>query len=896
MYDSATIPFRRALVLFTSILGSTLPAVASTNASVSESYGKLPLQFEANRGQTHKDVRFLSRGPGYSLYLTADEAVLVLSTPTPDTPRNARDTRRDPKLQGKSVALRMSLVGAARKPQVTGLDELPGKANYFIGKDRSKWRTNAPTYAKVQYRNVYPGIDLVYYGNQRQLEYDFVVAPGADPKTIALRLQGARKLEIDAEGNLVLRTAGGDICQHKPIIYQEIDGVRQAIDGSYVRKGANRVGFQVAAYDTTRPLIIDPVLSYSTYLGGSGGEKGLAIAVDRYGNAYVTGVVSSTDFPTTSGAYQTNFGGGTGLGGGQGFDAFVTKLDPTGSALVYSTYLGGSDDDQGLGIAVDTNGNAYVTGSTFSANFPTTAGSFQPTYGGVTDAFVTKLDPTGSALIYSTYLGGSSGDEGNAIAVDAGGCAYVTGIAGSDFPTTPGAVEAVGAIGAFVTKLDPSGSALAYSTYLGGNRSGSNGSGIAVDAFGNAYVTGFASSGYPTTPGAFQRTFNPPAGVNHPFTSDAFVTKLNPTGTGLVYSTYLGGSEVDFGTGIAVDVDGNAYVTGFTASADFPVTPGPQPLYGGGFDAFVTKLQATGSALAYSTYLGGSGEDRGHGIAVDAHGSAYVTGQTASINFPTTSGAFQTTFGGGNAWFGDAFVTKLNATGLALDYSSFLGGSGDDVGTGIAVDAVGNAYVTGHTWSDNFPTTTGAFQATGAAMINGSANFDAFIAKFGDDASLPAPGTTRSEESAATEIGFWTTYGAETGTFSGGTIVASNVAASTAMFTFTGTAVSWIGVKCNVCGIAAVSIDGGAPTTVNTAGPNAPGSLSSESVFSASGLAAATHTMVITVTGMSSSGGAYVAVDAFDVTAGSATSPLLPPVVLPPPPVVAPPLPPVVGL
>src|SRR5260221_455384 len=583
-----------------------------------ESYGKLPLHFEATRGESHKDVQFLSRGLGYSLYLTAGEAVLVLSKPTPDTPRNARDTRRDPKLQGKSVALRMSLVGAARKPQVTGLEELPGKANYFIGKDRSKWRTNAPTYAKVQYRNVYPGIDLVYYGNQRQLEYDFVVAPGADPKTIALRLQGARKLEIDAEGNLVLRTAGGDIRQHKPIIYQEIDGVRQAIDGSYVRKGANRVGFQVAAYDTTRPLVIDPVLSYSTYLGGSGREKGLAIAVDRYGNAYVTGLVSSTDFPTTSGAYQTNFGGGTGLGGGQGFDAFVTKLDPTGSALIYSTYLGGGDDDQGMGIAVDTDGNAYVTGSTLSANFPTTAGAFQPTYGGVTDAFVTKLNPTGSALVYSTYLGGS---------------------------------------------------------------------------------------------------------------------------------------EVDFGTGIAVDVDGNAYVTGFTASADFPVTPGPQPLYGGGFDAFVTKLHATGSVLVYSTYLGGSGEDRGHGIAVDSAGNAYVTGQTASINFPTTAAAFQTTFGGGSATFGDAFMTKLNATGLALDYSSFLGGSADDVGTGIAVDAVGNAYVTGHTGSDNFPTTTGAFQPTGGGLINGSGNFDAFIAKFGNDASSPAPGTTRSEESAATAIG-----------------------------------------------------------------------------------------------------------------------------------------------
>src|SRR5712672_1576210 len=450
MSQRALIPFRGMLAL-TLLASFVVPAAAATDARLSESYGKLPLQFEANRGQTQKDVRFLSRGPGYSLYLTAGEAVLVLAKP-------------DAKAQEKSVALRMSLVGAARKPHITGLDELPGKANYFIGKDRSKWRANVPTYAKVQYRNVYPGVDLVYYGNQRQLEYDFVVAPGADPKRIALGFKGADKLEIDAKGDLVLRAAGGEVRQHKPVVYQEIDGIRQEIDGGYVRKGANRVGFRLAAYDTARPLIIDPVLSYSTYLGGSGREKGLAIAVDRDGNAYVTGLVSSTDFPTTAGAFQPIFGGGTAFGGGQGFDAFVTKFDSTGSALLYSTYLGGSDDDQGLGIAVDTNGNAYVTGSTKSANFPTTAGAFQPTYGGVTDAFVTKLDPTGSALIYSTYLGGSSGDEGNAIAVDAGGCAYVTGIAGSDFPTTPGAVEAVGAIGAFVTKLDPSGSALAYST------------------------------------------------------------------------------------------------------------------------------------------------------------------------------------------------------------------------------------------------------------------------------------------------------------------------------------------------------------------------------------------------------------------------------------------------
>src|SRR5882762_8774828 len=497
MSHHALIPFRM-LVLYTSILGFALPAVAATDARVSERYGKLPLKFEANRGQTHKDVRFLSRGAGYSLYLTGGEAVLVLAKPDADAKRDARGAPARPgaKAQVKSVALRMSLVGAARKPVVNGREELRGKANYFIGKDRSKWRTNVPTYAKVQYQNVYPGIDLVYYGNQRQLEYDFVVAPGADPKKILLGFKGADKVEIDTQGDLVLHAAGGDVRQHKPVVYQEIDGIRQEIDGGYVRKGANRVGFRLAASDTARPLIINPVLSYSTYLGGSGREKGLAIAVDRDGNAYVTGLVSSTDFPTTAGAFQPIFGGGTAFGGGQGFDAFVTKFDSTGSALLYSTYLGGSDDDQGLGIAVDTNGNAYVTGSTKSANFPTTSGAFQSTYGG---AFVTKLDPTGSALVYSTYLGSTASDQGNAIAVDAGGNAYVTGSAGSNFPTTPGAFQTAGSFCAFITKLDPTGSTLAYSTYLGS--SNTDALGIAVDAAGSAYVVG-RTSGVPTTPGA----------------------------------------------------------------------------------------------------------------------------------------------------------------------------------------------------------------------------------------------------------------------------------------------------------------------------------------------------------------------------------------------------------
>src|SRR6266568_2476919 len=530
MSGYALIPSRRMFTVFT-FLAFALPAAAATDARLSETYGKLPLHFEANRGQTDKDVRFLSRGAGYSLYLTASEAVLVLAKPNADAKGDVRATRerRDTPTRAQSVALRMSLVGAARKPVVSGLDEQPGKANYFIGKDRSKWRTNVPTYAKVHYQNVYPGIDLVYYGNQRQLEYDFVVALGADPKKIALRFQGAEKVEIDAQGELVLHTTGGDMHQHKPVIYQEIDGVRRDIDGGYVIKSGKRVGFQIAAYDTSRPLIIDPVvLSYSTFLGGSFEDEGSGIAVDAAGNAYVTGMTASINFPTTPGAFNTT--------NGQFPEAFVTKLDPAGSTLVYSTYLGGNGDDRGRGIAVDTLGHAYVTGTTASPDFPTTPGAFQPAFAGPGptpngiggDAFVTKLDPSGSTLVYSTYLGGGGPDVGSGIAVDADGNAYVTGYTTSPtFPTTVGAFQFIfgGGADAFVAKLDPTALgalSLVYSTYLGGVGL-DEGNGIAVDANGNAYVvgrtgTGMTSNDFPTTAGAFQTTFG---GI-----FDAFVAKI----------------------------------------------------------------------------------------------------------------------------------------------------------------------------------------------------------------------------------------------------------------------------------------------------------------------------------------------------------------------------------
>jgi uncharacterized repeat protein (TIGR01451 family) len=656
-------------------IGAAAKPDAANQARLDHAYGKLPLQFEANRGQTDASVGFLSRGRGYTLFLTSTEAVMVL------TRREARGKRDRFSLTQPGLAqpekttqtvVRMKLVGANPKPKLAGLEELPGKVNYFIGNDPKKWRTNVPTCARVEYKNVYPGVNLVYYGNQRQLEYDLVVAPGADPKAIRLAFEGVHKFALDAQGNLILHTAGGELLQRAPIVYQEIDGARQKISGRYVLKTKDRVGFQVAAYDRTKPLVIDPVLVYSTYLSGTGYDEGFGIAVDTAGNAYVTGFTESTDFPTTAGAFQTTSGGGR--------DAFVTKLNSGGSGPVYSAYLGGSGLDEGLGIAVDTAGNAYVTGLTQSTDFPTTAGAFQ-TFGGT---FVTKVNPTGSTLVYSTRFGDGSSNA-NGIAVDAVGNAYVTGQTGASH--------------AFVAKFDPTGSALVYSTYLSGGNTEA-GFGIAVDVAGNAYVTGYtASSNFPTTVGAVQPTFG--GGFRN-----AFVTKLNPTGSGFVYSTYLGGSNDDVGFGVAVDTAGNAYVTGDAGSTDFPTTAGAfQPTYGGSEDAFVTKLNPAGSALVYSTYLGGSSQDLGLSIAVDTSGNAYVTGFASSAEFPTTLGAIQTTNNSG-------FVAKFDSTGSALVYSTHFGG----FNRGIALDTSTNpnAYVTGFTPtpSTDLPTTPGAFQTT----------------------------------------------------------------------------------------------------------------------------------------------------------------------------------------
>jgi hypothetical protein len=688
---------------------------------VNTGYGELPFSFQMNCGQTDPQVKFLSRGGGYSLFLTSTETVLLKnsgrSTPEQVVSNEIAENRR-------SDILRMKLIGANSAPRVQGIHELPGKSNYFIGSDPRKWRANVPTYAKVKYENVYPGIDVIYYGNQHQLEYDLVVAPGAKPGVIRLGFEGVDKLSLDEQNDLLLHTAFGEIRQGKPLIYQEKYGIRQEIAGRYVISLQKEVSFEVAAYDATRSLIIDPVLSYSTYLGGSGMEQGQSIAVDSVGNTYVTGFTASTNFPTAN-PLQANFGGSPN-------DVFIVKLNPAGSAIVYSTYLGGSGNDVGNGIAVDSSGNAYVTGFTNSVNFPT-MNPLQAALGdGSGDAFVTKLNPTGSGLIYSTFLGGSRSDQAFGITTDPFSNAYVIGeTESSDFPVaSPLQAANSGGLDAFIAKLSPTGSALAYSTYLGGSET-DRGRSISVDSAGSVYATGgTGSSDFPTTSGAFQRTFGG--------SFDVFVTKLNTTGSALLYSTYIGGSNADIGLGIAVDSAGNACVTGGTDSNNFPTTPGAfQRAFGGGNafggDAFIGKLNAEGSALLYSSYLGGSGADQGASVAVDLQSKAYVTGRTSSSDFPTAN-QIQSRLGGG---FSDGFVAEVSTTGSALLQSTYLGGSDFDVGAGIAVDSSGNAYVTGSTSSADFPLLNPFQSALGSTLS------DAFVAKIGtSDSGGNAPSLT----------------------------------------------------------------------------------------------------------------------------------------------------------
>jgi FG-GAP-like repeat/Bacterial Ig-like domain (group 3)/Beta-propeller repeat/NHL repeat/FG-GAP repeat len=881
---------------FLAFLGTFLCCVQALTAQVTKpavapNFGNLPLSFTANQGHADKGVNFLAKGQGYGLYLTANEAVLALSKPAPRGGRtnmqelahlrmlrpflNAAQRRRLAELSagrpGTDI-LRMELKGANRQAQVSGSDELPGTTNYFLGNDPTRWRTRVPTFAKVHYTGVYPGVDLIYYGNQRRLEYDFVVAPHADPRQVELHFSGAQQLQLDRNGNLLVFGDNGQVAFEKPVVYQDEKGQRVPVKGRYALLANHTVGFKIGKYDRNNALVIDPTLSYATYLGGSTEDAGTAIAVDATGNIYIIGFTVDTDFPVTAGAFQTTNAVDNEV-------AFVAKLNAAGSALVYATYLGGTastthfSGNDAFGIALDTAGSVYICGETYANDFPVTTGAYQTQNNGfannVQNAFISKLSPDGTALVYSTYLGGSGlqistnnieffdGDSPLRMAVDGAGSAYVVGTAYStNFPTTTGAYQLTNkaaanlASNAFVAKLSPNGSSLAYSTYLGGSGisptslpnelgegAGEAGYGIAVvttgNATGEAYVSGYTfSADFPVTANGYQQVNHGTANI----AANAFVTVLNATGTGLVGSTYLGGTgrtigngssdldatdNGDDGIGVALDASNDAYIVGVTLSTDFPTTVGAYQTTNKGAaniatNVFVSELNPTLSTLMYSTYIGGTGiasqtagdrgaGDFGTGIALDTAGDAYITGATESRDFPVTSGAFQS--GPRSTQVVDSgFFTELNPSGNALQYSTYLGGSGAGTYGGIdtdlsffdgdffydiALDPFGNAYLTGYAYSYDFPVTKNAIQTVNNA--GGVPGGNSIIAKFGATAGvtfLPTT-TTLSSTTAGANITFTavvkpvTGTGVPTGTV---TFYVNTAKATTVTLSSTGTA------------------------------------------------------------------------------------------------------------
>jgi len=757
-----------------------------------------PLIFEANQGQASRPVKFVARGRGYSLFLARDQAVLALEGRTAIHRTSA----------AAASVLRMKLVGGNTNPELHGSNLLPGHSNYLIGRDPSKWQHNVPQYARVRYSQVYPGVDLIYYGQQGQLEYDFELAPGADPNNIQLQFEGSTHLRLDG-GDLVLGTADGSIRLQAPHVYQPGNGSDKPVDGGFVLQAQDKVGFKVGAYDRARALVIDPVLSYSTYLGGSGSEVFPTVAVDSGFNFYVAGSTNSaTDFPTAGTPYQASYKTGAQA------NIFVSKFDPTGATLIYSTYLGGTGLDTSAGIAVDAAGNAYIAGTTSSTDFPTsTSSAFQakPKAPG-THAFVSELDPNGSNLKYSTYLSGSLTDTASGMTLDSKGFVYIIGITNStDFPTAPSAgtfqSSLLGAKAFFVAKVNPTTSgtdSLVFSTYFGGGNPANGtvaGGGIAVDnnaSGSNIYITGGTNYVYTGTnattdfpiKNASQSCLDspPPQGVCPSATAmDAFVAKINPgttTGSQLLYSTYIGGSGDDVGNGIALDASGNAYVTGTTNSASTatgatnPFPPvlggitgyqgclnnptgmtGSCPATNSNTDAFVAKINnpvtgtgttSTNVELVYWSYLGGTGNDVGTAIAVDGIQGARVVGNTTSADLKTLN-AFQTSLSGPQ----DIFAARLDTLGTSgtvttNQFVTYLGGSGTESAAGIALDSNTNTYITGVTTSGNFPLVSTPFQGT----LKGPQ--DAFVAKLGPKLAftITPPTPLASSVNAGNQVSF----------------------------------------------------------------------------------------------------------------------------------------------
>ncbi len=713
------------LLAFRVALRVPLPSTHATNpmakANVLAAYGKLAVSFEKNQGQTDPNVKFLARGNGFTLFLTDGEAVLRLRNPKSKT-------------EAESV-VRIGFAGSNAAPKVEGLEIQPGRSNYLIGNNPTRWQRNVPLYGRVKYRGVYPGIDAVYYGNQSQIETDYIVAPGADPKQIALQVSGEKDLTLNEQGDLLVANAAGDLILRRPNVYQEIDGTRREVAANYVERSSRLVGVEIAAYDSTKPLVVDPVIVYSTYLGGADGgvlaiTSAPAVAVDSNDNAYVAGQTDTSDFPITSGALQTQNTLNKEY-------AFITKFNPTGTALVYSTFLGGSNGNSAAGIGVDSSGNAYVAGGTNSSDFPVTAGSAYQSVFPVNNmgpsGYLSELDPNGATLLYSTYLGGNGKDVVTGLALDPNANAYLAGNTSStNFPVTFGhALQTANntsgnASNLFLSRIDTTQvglSSLVYSTYLGGSV-GETGGSVAVDSNGNAYMTGSTESFDFPTVNAFQSTLNG--------SQNALVARVDTVNSILVYSTFLGegANRGDTGNCIAIDSNSNAYVAGSTYDTNFPTTTGAFeaafPATANDYTGYVARFDTTKSgaaSLIYATYLGGAiSGDQPHAIAVDSLGNAYLTGETwsgeiAGGNYPFTFGAPYTN---GVAGLQNGFVSVLSASGSNMIFSTYYGtGSASPsaqsaVGLGLALDnaTAPNVFVVGGTISNKFPTTPGSFQTT----------------------------------------------------------------------------------------------------------------------------------------------------------------------------------------
>jgi len=720
------------MLLLVPVSRAVLPPASPESSPALRSRMGWPLFFEPISRDTQAQQGLLARGPNYQLLVSPKQLDFLLRKPSLAPARNS--VRRDESIgvvPADLRALRITFLLANRDASLSGTGELEGKVNYLVGNDPARWRTQVPVFARAEVRSLYEGVDLIYYGHGQQLEYDFTIAPKADPSVIGLHFDGADRLTLNSQGELIVAIGDAELRQHPPIIYQSVRGVRREVAGGYRLTDDRTVSFSVGLYDHDYPLVIDPVFSYSTYFGGNGGDTGLSIKVGKDGSVYLAGETLSTQFPPAqiTAPFQSQFHGGSVTG-----DAFVAKFDNTGSHLLYLTYLGGSTDDGAYDMAIDPSGNVYLTGFTVSADFPTHNAIFPQISGSPDgtfhiypfDAFVTELNTNGSALVFSTYLGGSDKDLGSGIALDAAGNVYVAGYTYStNFPVVNSIQSTFAGIDdVFIAKLAPGGTRLLYATYLGGHLQ-DEAEGIAVDAAGYAYVTGYtASTDFPVTTGAFQTNLNLSGATVSVF--DAFVARLTPNGKGLVYSTFLGGSQNDFGYRIATDGSGDAFVAGTTQSIDFPhtnafdLTLGENGTNAVNFDAFFTRLGPAGYPR-YSAQFGGNDNDIAWYVALDPSGRAFVVGITLSTNFPVVKpfDLFSRTNSGGK----DVFVVAFDTNAAPVFYSGYLGGSGDDFGYAIAADIEANAYISGMTFSAAFPTTPGAPQRS----LKGSN--DAFLAK-----------------------------------------------------------------------------------------------------------------------------------------------------------------------